>query len=70
MVDPDEVTVGLIEDLSSGSAAPMLDQLAAAIVGGDLPKGNDRKGLRGLTLPQFAALCKAVLSSPLPNAAS
>jgi hypothetical protein len=60
VLDPDELTFGLIEDLQSGQAAAMLDGLAAAIVGGDLPKGTDRVGLRRLTPEQAKALVEGV----------
>lgn len=55
-VDPDGVTLGLLEDVQSGRIADVLDGLATCIVGGDLPHGTDRAGLRKLTLPQFGSV--------------
>lgn len=60
LVDLEQVDVGLIEDLSSKSFTPMIDAFARLVVGGDLPHGNDRAGLRRLKLPQMKALGDAI----------
>lgn len=60
LVDPDALTFGLVEDLQSGRAGAMLDSLASAIVGGDLPRGTDRAGLRALTPVQMQAVIRGI----------
>lgn len=63
LIDPDELTWGALEDLESGKHARMLDAVAGAIVGGDLPKGVDRDGLRRLRAAEVPALMKGVGSA-------
>jgi formylmethanofuran dehydrogenase subunit B len=68
LIDPDELTLGLVEDLEGNRAAPMLDALSACIVGGDLPRraGSDgqpetmRATLRRLKPADFKAVIKGV----------
>lgn len=60
LVAPSALTIGLLEDLQSGEFGTIMDGLAAAIVGGDLPQGSDRKGLRALTVTEFHAVCGGV----------
>lgn len=62
-VNPEELTFGFMEDLQSGQFKLMLDCLAAAIVGGDLPKGTDRAGLRRLKPSEMSSVVKAVTSA-------
>jgi hypothetical protein len=59
-VNGDGLTMGMIEDLQGGTAGLMLDAVASVIVGGDLPHGADRAGLRRLTPVQFAAVCEGI----------
>lgn len=61
LVDPDEITMGLLEDIQSGKASLLLEALANAIKGGDLPHGTDRDGLRRLKLLQCAALSTGIV---------
>lgn len=63
ILDPDALTFGLLEDLQSGQTGAMLDALAAAIVGGDLPKGTDRKGLRQLRIDAMKSVIEGVGSA-------
>ena len=60
LIDHDELTVGLVEDLQSREAKALLDSLAAVIVGGDLARGTDRAGLRRLRIAECAALTSGV----------
>lgn len=59
-IEEDELTFGFLEDLESGSIKLQLDALSAVIVGGDLPNGTDRKGLRRLRGPEVKAICDAI----------
>lgn len=59
----DELTVGLLEDIQSPRWAATLDSLAACVVGGDLPGGCDRAGLRRLKLAELLAVIKGVDSA-------
>lgn len=63
LIDPDALTFGLLEDLQSDKAKTMMDALAAVIVGGDLPKGTDRAGLRQLKPAEIVALIEGVGAS-------
>lgn len=63
LLDPDELTFGLLEDLTSGQTGPMLDALSLVIVGGDLPKGTDRAGLRRLKISQMKSVIEGVGSA-------
>lgn len=62
IVSPDALTMGLLEDIQQSSAAVMIDAITATLVGGDLPNGIDRNGLRKLTPSEFADLCAGVAS--------
>jgi hypothetical protein len=62
LVEPDALTMGLLEDIQAGSAGTMLDAVVSTISGSDLPHGHDRTGLRKLTPSQFADLCAGVAS--------
>ena len=60
LVNPQALTMGLLEDIQSGQTTAMLDAIAATLVGGDLPDGHDRKALRAMTPAEFADLCTGV----------
>jgi len=60
LIDPDALTWGVLEDLESGKHARMLDAVAGALVGGDLPTGTDRDGLRRLKAGDVPALMRGV----------
>lgn len=62
VVNPDALTMGLLEDIQANNATVMLDAVAATLVGGDLEHGIDRGGLRKLTPSEFADLCAGVAS--------
>jgi hypothetical protein len=62
IVSPDALTMGLLEDIQQSSASVMIDAITATLVGGDLPNGIDRNGLRKLTPSEFADLCAGVAS--------
>jgi hypothetical protein len=63
MVNEDAVTMGFLEDIQTSRASVLLDALAGAVVGGELPHGTDRAGLRKLSPEKFAALLKGVTAS-------
>lgn len=64
LIDPDELTFGLLEDLQSAdSFSTILSALSAAIVGGNLPKGNDRAGLRRLKPTEMKFVMQGVSSA-------
>lgn len=60
VVDPDQLDIGLLEDIQSPKFADTLDGLARCIVNGNLPHGYDRAGLRRLKLAELQALVKGV----------
>jgi hypothetical protein len=60
ILNADELTFGLVEDIQSNQASAVLDGLASVIIEGDLPKGCDRAGLRRLKPAEIAALLKGV----------
>lgn len=60
LVDPEEITFGLIADFGSANADRILNSLAECIKGGDLPKGHDRAALRKLTIPQTKEVIQGV----------
>jgi len=62
LVNPQALTMGLLEDIQAGTAGKMLDAVALTLAGGDVPHGVDRDGLRKLTPGEFADLCAAVAS--------
>lgn len=62
LVNPQALTMGLLEDIQAGTAGIMLDAVASTLAGGDVPHGVDRAGLRKLTPGEFADLCAAVAS--------
>ena len=62
IVSPDALTMGLLEDIQQSSASVMIDAITETLVGGDLPNGIDRNGLRKLTPSEFADLCAGVAS--------
>lgn len=49
LIDEDALDFGTLEDFESGNIKTTLDALARVIVGGDLPHGTDRDGLRRLS---------------------
>jgi hypothetical protein len=59
-IDPQALTMGMIEDLQGGTATSMLDAVSSCVVGGTLTGGSDRAGLRRLTPGQFAAVCEGI----------
>lgn len=63
LIDSDELTFGLLEEIQSGAAAKILTAVAIAIVGGDLPKGNDRAGLRQLRVGEMKSVITGVISA-------
>jgi hypothetical protein len=63
LLDPEELTFGFLEDIESMKVGAMLTALAGAIVGGDLPKGTDRAGLRRLKQNEAKALIEGVGST-------
>ena len=63
LIDPDGITFGLLEDLQGGQITGLLDGLTSCIVGGDLPSGTDRAGLRKLTPPKMTALVNGVVAA-------
>lgn len=60
LLDPDALTWGMLEDLESGKHRQMIDAVAGCLVGGDLPKGTDREGMRKLRAAEVADLMKGV----------
>ena len=48
--------------MQSQEAKLILDALAACVVGGNLPQGNDRAGLRKLNMDELQALIKGVMA--------
>lgn len=74
LLDPEELTFGLLEDLQSGQITPIIDALTTAICGGDVPKlatsnstgtpEGDRKfrraGIRRLKAGEMKALIEGV----------
>jgi hypothetical protein len=63
LVDPEAITFGLLEDVQVGDATRVLDGCAACIVGGDLPFGTTRDGLRRLSMRRFEALATGIVAS-------
>lgn len=63
LLDPDELTIGLLEDCQSGKFSLVLDGLARVIAGGDLPAGHDRQALRRLKMGEMNALLEAIDSA-------
>lgn len=62
VVAAEQVTFGFLEDMQSAQAKLVLDAMAAAIVGGDLPYGCDRAGLRRLSTAQMQPIIRGVMS--------
>lgn len=60
LLDPDALTWGMLEDLESGKHLRMIDAVVGCLVGGDLPHGTDRDGLRKLKVAEVPALMKGV----------
>lgn len=61
-VDRKALTLGFLEDMQSQDAKLILDALSAVIVGGDLPLGNNRAGLRKLNMDELQALIQGVMT--------
>ena len=61
-VDADRLDFGVLDDLQSNSAPTILDCLARCIVGGTLPKGSDRDGMRRLKMHEITPVIEAVCS--------
>lgn len=59
LLNPEELTIGFLEDIQSAEVAPILDAISRVIIGG-LPTGDGRQGLRKLTPAQFAALIEGI----------
>ncbi len=67
IVDDDALTMGALEDMQSQRVGDVLAAVASFIVGGDLPQGTDKAGLRKLRPSEFRALAEGtqtVLSVP------
>lgn len=62
LVDPQAITMGLLEDIQKNNATVMIDAIVATLAGGDLEHGITRAGLRKLTPSEFADLCAGVAS--------
>lgn len=62
LVDPQAITMGLLEDIQQNNATVMIDAIVATLAGGDLEHGITRAGLRKLTPSEFADLCAGVAS--------
>lgn len=62
LVDPQRITMGLLEDIQQNNATIMIDAIVATLAGGDLEHGVTRAGLRKLTPAEFADLCAGVAS--------
>ncbi len=62
IVDPQALTMGLLEDIQANNATVMIDAIVATLAGGDLEHGITRAGLRRLTPSEFADLCAGVAS--------
>jgi hypothetical protein len=62
LVDPQRITMGLLEDIQQNNATIMIDAIVATLAGGDLEHGTTRAGLRKLTPAEFADLCAGVAS--------
>lgn len=60
VVDTDNITLGFYEDLESDMTKDRLNALSEVIVGGSLPHGTDRTGLRKLKPVEFNALCGGI----------
>lgn len=63
LLDPDELNLGLIEDIETGTVQKTLTALTRVIVGGDIPKGTDRDSLRRLKAPEAAAVVQGVIAA-------
>ncbi len=61
LVDMDRVTYGFVEDMALG--VNMVNSLLEVIVGGDMPYGFDREGLRKLNIGQFKRLSVDIVNS-------
>jgi hypothetical protein len=62
-IDPKRMTFGVLEDLQSGSVKLLLDAVAKVLVGGDLPAGVTRDGLRELNVDEMTAVVKGVMTA-------
>jgi hypothetical protein len=62
-IDPKRLTFGVLEDLQSGSVKLLLDAVAKVLVGGDLPAGVTRDGLRELNVDEMTAVVKGVMTA-------
>lgn len=60
LLDPDGLTFGFLEDLQGDKARDVLNALSSCIVGGELPKGTDRAGLRALKHPEIIAVMEGI----------
>ena len=60
LLDEDQLDIGLLEDIQSPQWKATIDGLSRCIVGGDLPYGATRDGIRRLKLSQLRALLRGV----------
>lgn len=60
LVDPKKLTAGALEDMQDNNVGMILDGLSRVLVGGDLPQGTDRAGLRELVSEELFAVLKGV----------
>ncbi len=60
LLKDEELTLGFLEDLQTTQIKDFLDALSRAVIGGDLPKGTDRPGLRKLKVSQVAEITRAI----------
>ncbi len=60
VVDADELTIGTLEDMQSGSFAKMRGAAEAVIVSADLPRGILHTELRKLKLQEFKAVSDGI----------
>lgn len=60
-VDEDRLTIGMLEDLESGTVKGTIDALSTCIIGGDAVTGDVRQWIRSLKSDGFKAALEAVM---------